>query len=548
MRMYIFVTGGVLSSLGKGITAGGIAALLEAKNLTVSFLKLDPYLNQDPGTMNPYQHGEVFVTDDGAETDLDLGHYERFSNAHLSKKSCVTAGKLYANLLDKERNGVFLGQTVQTIPHFTNEIKEYIYQASVNADITIVEIGGTIGDIEGLPFIEAIRQIQLDKTNNKCVFVHVTYIPYIAAAQELKTKPTQHSVKQLSSLGIQPDIIIGRSEKMMPEEIKKKIALFTNVDEAAIISAPDLKNVYEVPLLFYKQGLHTVLSNLLGLSHTSLALTKWQQFIDHAYAQHETVRIALVGKYVDLKDAYKSINEALMHAQVPNNVHVVIDWVDAELITRDNVAAHLKNIHAILVPGGFGDRGINGKLEAARYARENNIPYFGICLGMQIAVIEFARNVLNMHNAHSTEFDKNTMYPVIDLMQNQQNKQDTGGTMRLGAYTCTLKPNSLAFQLYAQETIVERHRHRYEFNTDFVPLFEQHGLHVTGYYKESNLPEIIEITNHPFFIACQFHPEFKSKPFATHPLFTAFVKAAFVYKQQMPHLNYIIKNKDVAQL
>ena len=508
MRKYIFITGGVLSSLGKGITAGGIAALLEAKGLSVSLLKLDPYLNLDPGTMSPYQHGEVFVTDDGAETDLDLGHYERFSTITLTKNNCATAGKLYADLFEKERKGTFLGQTVQTVPHFTNEIKEFIYQAGTTPeknslknipDVTIVEIGGTVGDIESLPFLEAIRQIHLDRKNNRCVFVHVTYVPYLAAAKELKTKPTQHSVKALLSLGIQPHIIVGRAEQPLPDDIKKKIALFTNVDESAVISNPDLKSIYEIPLVLHSQKLDTVLDAYLELAPTEPDLHHWQTIIDNLQAPHETVNIAIVGKYIDLQDAYKSISEALVHAQIPNNVRVAVSWIDAELITPKTADTYLKQFDALLIPGGFGSRGIEGKIETARYAREHQIPYFGICLGMQIAVIEFARHVLGLTDAHSTEFDATTANPVVDMMAEQKHKTMMGGTMRLGAYPCTLTPGSKAHEIYGKGTISERHRHRYEFNTTFVPRFVEKGFLVTGYNTEHNLPEIIEIPAHPFF-------------------------------------------------
>lgn len=530
MHRYIFITGGVLSSLGKGIAAGGIAALLEAQGLSVSFLKLDPYLNLDPGTMNPYQHGEVFVTDDGSETDLDLGHYERFSHATLTKRNCTTAGKLYAHLLDKERKGLFLGQTVQTVPHFTDEIKEYIYQARNNADILIVEIGGTVGDIEGLPFCEAIRQIRVDSKNNRCIFVHVTYIPYIAAADEVKTKPTQHSVKALLSLGIQPDIIIGRSEKIVPEDAKKKIALFTNVDEHAIIAAPDLKNVYETPLLFHQQKLDTLLSSYLGIDYSKPDLSAWNAIVDSLYASRDVVTIALVGKYVGLRDAYKSVCEALIHAQIPNRVQVVIDWIDSEQVIPETVVDRLKRADGILVPGGFGDRGIEGKIEAIRYAREQKVPYLGICLGMQLAVVEFGRNALGLVRAHSTEFDASTPFPVIDLMREQHAKVGMGANMRLGAYECALKPGSRVSTAYGKNTISERHRHRYEFNTDFIEQYEERGFVITGYHKERNLPEVVEIPTHSFFVGCQFHPEFKSKPFEPHPLFVDFVKAACAHK------------------
>lgn len=530
MNRYIFVTGGVLSSLGKGITAGGIAALLESQGLKVSLLKLDPYLNIDPGTMSPYEHGEVFVTDDGAEADLDLGHYERFSTVPLGKENSVSTGQLYAQLLDKERKGTFLGRTIQIVPHLTNEIKEAIYKVRDAADVTIVEIGGTVGDIEGLPLIEAIRQINLDRTNNRCVFVHVTYVPYIEITKELKTKPTQHSVKQLLSLGIQPHIIIGRAVTPLPEDIKKKIALFTNVDEEAVFSAPDLKSVYEMPVALHHQQFDTILDGYLDLPKKKPDLKTWQSIIDHLYTPHKKITIAIVGKYTEQPDAYKSIREALTHAQIPNDVAVGITWINAEEITKDTVAQKLAGADAVLVPGGFGKRGIDGMITAIAYARENKIPFLGICLGMQLASIECARHVLGIKDADSKEFNEATPSPLIDMMAEQKTKTLMGGTMRLGAYSCDLKKGSRARQIYGGNTISERHRHRYELNTAYVPQFEKHGFIVTGYHKNI-LPEIIEIPEHPFFVGVQFHPEFKSKPFAPHPLFVAFVKAAKEHKQ-----------------
>jgi len=530
MYTFVFITGGVLSSLGKGIAAGGIGALLEGMGYSVNFLKLDPYLNVDPGTMNPYQHGEVFVTDDGAETDLDLGHYERFTNAVLSKRNSATSGKLYAQLLEKERSGAFLGATVQVVPHFTQEIKDFIYQAGQGADITIVEIGGTVGDIEGLPFLETIRQMGLQRSNVRCAFVHLTYIPYIAVAEELKTKPTQHSVKELQSLGIQPHIVIGRASIPLPVDIKKKISLFTNVEEDSVISAPDLPSIYEVPLHFKQERVDEVLLRHLGLPYQEPNLEKWKNLLASLSSLEASVTIALVGKHVLLPDAYKSVCESLIHAQIPTKTKVHIKWVNAEEVTENNVSDYLAGVQGILVPGGFGERGIEGKILAARYAREHKIPYFGICLGMQVAVVEFARNVLNMAEAHSTEVNPLTPFPVVDLMVEQKDVQKKGGTMRLGAYLCALKENSKVSDLYQAPYVSERHRHRYEFNPLYASRFEEAGMLITGVYQAHNLPEIIELNDHPYFVACQFHPELKSKPFAPHPLFVGFVKAALENK------------------
>ena len=526
MQKFIFVTGGVLSSLGKGITAASIGALLESMGYTISFLKLDPYLNIDPGTMSPFQHGEVFVTDDGAETDLDLGHYERFTHVTLSKKNSATAGKLYAQLLDKERRGDFLGGTIQTVPHFTNEIQDAIFQASANAQITLVEIGGTVGDIEGLPFIEAIRQIGLKLGREQVLFVHVTYVPYLQVAGELKTKPTQHAVKALLSLGVQPDILICRAPFALAAEVKKKIALFTNVAPEAIISAADLPLVYDLPIALAQQDLPAVISQKLGLPNVTLNLKKWQDLSLLLRSLRDEVHIAIVGKYTGLKDAYKSLCEALVHAQMPTMTKVVIDWVNAEELTEENVAVRLQDADGILIPGGFGGRGTEGKIEAVRFARLKKIPFLGICLGMQIAVIEFARNVLGLSQANSTEFDPNTPDPVVDMMESQKEVTSKGGTMRLGAQVCKLVPGLEAAQIYGVTKIFERHRHRYEFNTAYAKSCEEHGLHISGVHETQNLPEIIELRDHPFFIACQFHPELKSRLFNPHPLFVAFVAAA----------------------
>lgn len=530
MPKYIFVTGGVLSSLGKGLTSAAIGTLLESIGKTVSFLKLDPYLNIDPGTMSPYQHGEVFVTQDGAETDLDLGHYERFTHAILNKHNSVTAGKLYSRLLEKERQGDFLGGTIQIIPHLTDEIKQTIYTAGQNSDYLIVEIGGTIGDIEGLPFIEAIRQMGLHQGRNDCVYIHLTYIPYLAASGDLKTKPTQHSVRQLCSLGIQPDILICRSEKELPTEIKSKISLFTNVEQDSIISAPDLKIIYELPLFLAKEGLHRSIARHLNVDCPTPNLTVWQEILSNLEQLQQTVTIAVVGKYTALQDAYRSLYEAIFHAQNPNNIKVKLLLIDAQDLTEDTVKAKLGSADGIIVPGGFGERGVEGKILAARYARENNIPYLGICLGMQIAVIEFARHVLNMPEAHSTEFIPATRYPVVDLMASQKEVTHKGGTMRLGSQVCKLKENTKAATIFGSNEILERHRHRFEFNASYADLFEQHGFTISGFHATNNLPEVVELRDHKFFIGCQFHPELQSKPFAPHALFVKFIQASIGQK------------------
>ncbi|RMA92559.1 CTP synthase [Hydrogenothermus marinus] len=538
MQKFIFITGGVLSSLGKGVTSAGIGAILESMGYKITFLKLDPYLNIDPGTMNPYQHGEVYVTEDGAETDLDLGHYERFTHVVLTKYNNATSGKLYNTILEKERRGAYLGATVQIIPHFTNEIKRAIEKAADGADIILVEIGGTVGDIESLPFLEAIRQMSLELGKENSLFIHLTYVPYIKAAGELKTKPSQHSVKELRAIGIQPDILICRAEKPLPKAIKRKLALFTNVDEDAVLSAPDLNTIYEIPLLLKKEKLDQVISKNLKLEYKEPDLTHWKKIVNTWNNLEKTdkeVNIAIIGKYIELKDAYKSIDEALIHASIANKVKVNLNWVKADDLTEENIYESLKDIDGILIPGGFGERGIEGKILAAKYARENNIPYFGICLGMQVAVIEFARNVVGLKGANSTEFDPETPYPVIDLMPEQRNINNKGGTMRLGAYKCTLKEGTKAFEIYGKKDIYERHRHRYEFNPEFRPILEEKGLVVSGEYTAKKLPEIIELPEHKWFIGCQFHPEFKSKPFAPHPLFVAFVEAS--YKNRLEKIN-----------
>lgn len=541
MAKFIFVTGGVLSSLGKGLTAAAIGTLLESMHYKIAFLKLDPYLNVDPGTMNPCQHGEVFVTDDGAETDLDLGHYERFTQVKLQSHSSTTAGKLYAQLITKERHGDFLGSTIQIVPHLTDAIKQAIQCAAGDADCTIVEIGGTVGDIEGLPFIEAIRQMGLrercsheHRSNDvraDCIYIHLTYVPYLETAAELKTKPTQHAVKELLSLGIQPDILICRSQKPLSPEIKQKIALFTNVDQAAIISAPDLALVYELPLYLAHEQLAQTIVTHWKLPYQDPDLTVWQKIVATLHALEHEVTIAIVGKYINVKDAYKSLTEALIHAQIPTKTRVEIVWINAEELTPKNLADTFKNIDGIIIPGGFGDRGIEGKILAAGYARTHDIPFLGICLGMQVAAIEFARSVLNLSDAHSTEFNPQTPNPVIDLMKEQKNKRDKGGTMRLGAQICCLKPKSRAEKIYQKEKISERHRHRYELNTQYKKQFEQAGLKISGMHESQDLPEIIELSQHPFFIGCQFHPELQSKPYEPHPLFVALVQAALIHHQ-----------------
>jgi CTP synthase len=529
---YIFITGGVVSSLGKGITAASIGCLLKNCGFRVKMLKIDPYLNVDPGTMSPYQHGEVFVTCDGAETDLDLGHYERFLGVDMTRDSNFTTGVIYESIITKERRGEFLGATVQVIPHVTNEIKERIKKLSYNSDIVITEIGGTTGDIEGLPFLEAIRQFKQDVGERNVCYIHVTLVPYIRAAEEMKTKPTQQSVAKLREIGIQPQIIICRSEYKLPEELKKKIALFCNVNHDAIIEEKDVEvSIYEVPLVFKKQNLHNIiLKNLSLKKRKEPDLSGWERIVEILKSSKEQVVIGVAGKYTQLKDAYKSIWEALVHGGIANRVSVKIKYIDVE--KEDKLEGELRNVHGILVPGGFGDRGIEGKIKAIRYARENKIPFFGICLGLQCAVIEFARNVCHLKDANSTEFNPNTPYPVIDMMESQRSIKDKGGTMRLGEYLCRLKKDSLAYKAYKKEFIYERHRHRYEVNNKFREILERHGLHVVGEYEKERLAEIIELRGHPWFIGVQFHPEFKSRPLQPHPLFVAFIKAAKLYSKK----------------
>jgi CTP synthase len=534
---YIFVTGGVLSSLGKGLASASIGALLESRGLTVTIQKLDPYINVDPGTMNPFQHGEVFVTDDGAETDLDLGHYERFTHARLGKNNNFTTGKIYDQVIAKERRGDYLGGTVQVIPHITDEIKDCIRLASQDVDVAIIEIGGTIGDIESLPFLEAIRQFRTDAGKQNVLYIHLTLVPYIGTAGELKTKPTQHSVKELRSIGIQPDILLCRTDRYLSEEIKSKIALFCNVGTDAVITAKDVECIYEVPLIFHKEGLDSKIIELLNIWTRTPRLEDWENLCERIKHPEYAVTIAIVGKYVDLTESYKSLNEALSHGGLPHRCRVDLLFVDSETISPDTCSHALAQADGILVPGGFGSRGIEGKICAARYARENQIPYFGICLGMQIAVVEFARHVAELEGAHSSEIQSSTPYPVIYLMTEWYDEQTQtlqkrdansakGGTMRLGAYPCKLVKNTLAHQAYGNENISERHRHRYEFNNEFGELLVEKGLVISGTSPSGDLVEIVELKEHPWFLGCQFHPEFKSRPMSPHPLFREFIKAA----------------------
>jgi CTP synthase len=542
---YIFITGGVLSSLGKGLASAAIGALLECRGLTVTIEKLDPYINVDPGTMNPFQHGEVFVTDDGAETDLDLGHYERFTNAKLGKDNNFTTGKIYDSVITKERKGEYLGGTVQVIPHITDEIKRSMRLAANGVDVVIVEIGGTIGDIESLPFLEAIRQFRTDAGQENVLYIHLTLVPYISTAGEVKTKPTQHSVKELRSIGIQPQILLCRTDRFLSKEIKSKIALFCNVDEDAVITAKDVDLIYEVPLVFHKEGLDDKIVKLLNIWTRTPRLENWEELIRKMTSPKYEVTIAIVGKYVDLTESYKSLNEALVHGGIPNECRVNLKYVDSETISADNCEKILSQADGILVPGGFGSRGIEGKICAARFARLEKIPYFGICLGMHIAVIEMARNVAGLENAHGTEFDLNTPYPVIYLMEEwfddktgkiekRDIHSDKGGTMRLGAYPCQLIEGSLAYSAYGVETISERHRHRYEFNNQFKDKLVESGLIISGVSPSGELVEIVELGDHPWFLGCQFHPEFKSRPMNPHPLFKDFIKAAFENSDQRP--------------
>ena len=529
---YIFVTGGVVSSLGKGLAAASIGCLMESRGLKVSLQKFDPYLNVDPGTMSPFQHGEVFVTDDGAETDLDLGHYERFTHSRLSRDNNWTTGRIYENIIAKERRGDYLGKTVQVIPHVTNEIKSAMKKVAQDVDLVIVEIGGTVGDIESLPFIEAIRQMRQELGRENTLFVHVTLVPYIAAAGELKTKPTQHSVKELLSIGIQPDILLCRTDRYLSHDIKAKIALFCNVEEEAVITAKDVASIYEVPLVFAHEKVDQLALRYLRIETREPDLSKWEELVHRVYNPKDEVTIGIVGKYVEYEDSYKSLKEALVHGALAHNLKLNVDWIEAEgLESKDQtVQAQLESVDGILVPGGFGKRGIEGMLKGIQYARENHVPYFGICLGMQTACVEFARNVCGLEQANSSEFDPATTHRVIYKLRELRGVEELGGTMRLGAWACRLEPGSLAQRAYGQTEISERHRHRYEFNREYESMLTAGGLRITGSTPDGTYVEIVEIPGHPFFLGCQFHPEFKSKPLEPHPLFREFIRASYEYR------------------
>jgi CTP synthase len=523
---FIFVTGGVVSSLGKGLAAASIGALLESRGLKVTMLKMDPYINVDPGTMSPFQHGEVFVTDDGAETDLDLGHYERYVATPMGRKNNCTTGQIYETVIAKERRGDYLGGTVQVIPHITDEIKRRILAAAEGYDIAIGEVGGTVGDIEGLPFLEAVRQIAWDWGRENVLYIHLTLVPYIAGGGELKTKPTQHSVKELTGLGIQPDILLCRTDRFLDKKIKTKIAHFCNVAENAVITAKDVEWIYEVPLVFHEEGLDERVVEKLNIWTGSPHLENWQRVVQVLKNPKDSVRIAVVGKYMSLKESYKSLLEALVHGGIANEARVELDCIEAEKIEQEGADTLLKQADGILIPGGFGDRGSEGKIAAIRYARENRTPFFGICLGMQMAVVEFARNVCGLQGANSSEFDLQTQHPVIHLMAEQKAIDSKGGTMRLGSYPCILQNETLAAKLYGREKIAERHRHRYEFNNSYRAEFVAKGMVLSGMSPDGNLVEIVELKGHPWFLGCQFHPEFTSRPMASHPLFRGFIEAA----------------------
>lgn len=538
MTRLIFVTGGVVSSLGKGLASASLAAILEARGLRVTLLKLDPYINVDPGTMSPFQHGEVFVTDDGSETDLDLGHYERFVRTRMTSRNNFTTGKVYEEVLRRERRGDYLGATVQVIPHITDEIKRRVLAGAEGFDVALVEIGGTVGDIESQPFLEASRQLRAELGAGRSVFIHLTLVPYIRTAGEIKTKPTQHSVKELRAIGLQPDILLCRSEVIIDEASRRKIALFTDVQERAVISVPDVDMIYRLPLLLHTEGLDDIVVEKLGLDCPPARLDEWQAVVDGKLHARRRVTIAMVGKYMELLDAYKSLNEALTHAGIRTGTHIDVRYIDSEQITHEGTAA-LEGVDAVLVPGGFGERGIEGKIEAVNYARRNRVPYLGICLGLQVAVIEFARNVVGMQDANSTEFDKTSEHPVVALItewmsadgrsERRSKESDFGGTMRLGAQRCHLEEGSRIRQIYGSAEIEERHRHRYEVNGNFLPRLQGSGLRVTGWSADHTLVEVIELPDHPWFVACQFHPEFTSTPRDGHPLFTSFVEAALLH-------------------
>ena len=531
---YIFVTGGVVSSLGKGLAAASIGCLLESRGLKVNLMKFDPYLNVDPGTMSPFQHGEVFVTDDGAETDLDLGHYERFTHARLSRDNNWTTGRIYEQIIAKERRGDYLGKTVQVIPHVTNEIKAAMKKVAQDVDVAIVEIGGTVGDIESLPFMEAIRQMRQELGRENTLFVHVTLVPFIAAAQELKTKPTQHSVKELLSIGIQPDMLLCRTDRFLAKEMKSKIALFCNVEERAVITAKDVASIYEVPLVLSHEGVDTLVLKYLHLQAKEHDLKQWEDIVHRIYNPKDEVNIGIVGKYVEYEDSYKSLKEALVHGALAHNLKLQVNWIEAEGLEQDEASrdAQLADYDGILVPGGFGKRGIEGMLQAIRYAREKKVPYFGICLGMQTACIEFARNMCGLADANSSEFDPATPHRVIYKLRELRGVEELGGTMRLGAWTCKIEPGTLAHKVYGKLEISERHRHRYEFNREYEGTLTAAGLRISGSTPDGTYVEMIELPDHPFFIGCQFHPEFKSKPLEPHPLFKSFIGAAYEQGQR----------------
>ena len=528
---FIFVTGGVLSSLGKGLAAASISALLESRGLKVTNQKLDPYINVDPGTMSPFQHGEVFVTDDGAETDLDLGHYERFTSTRMGKSNNLTTGQVYFAVITKERHGDYLGKTVQVIPHITNEIKDFIRHTAEGFDVAIVEIGGTVGDIESLPFLEAIRQFRNEVGRQNAIFIHLTWVPLIKTAGEVKTKPTQHSVKALREIGIQPDILLCRTENFLSEDIKAKIALFCNVEVAAVFTAKDVNCIYEVPLIYHREGLDAKIVDLLNIWTGQPRLDAWEEVVQKFHNPAHEVCIGIVGKYVNLTDSYKSLNEALVHGGISNNCRVKLKFIDSEKVEAEGLDGKLDDVDGVLIPGGFGIRGIEGMITAAKYAREKKIPFFGICLGMQMAVVEYARHICGLGGANSSEFDPLTPYPVIDLLPEQRNVQDMGASMRLGAWPCVIAPDSFAFDAYGQEEISERHRHRYEFNNDYKKALTDKGLRITGASPDGRLAEIVELKDHPWFLGCQFHPEFKSQPTNPHPLFSKFIEAALKYAQ-----------------
>ena len=539
MTKFVFITGGVVSSLGKGIASASLAAILEARGLKVTMLKLDPYINVDPGTMSPFQHGEVFVTEDGAETDLDLGHYERFIRTTMSRRNNFTTGRVYENVIRKERRGDYLGGTVQVIPHITDEMKRLVWEGAGDADVAMVEIGGTVGDIESLPFLEAIRQMGVELGHDRALFMHLTLVPYIRTSGEIKTKPTQHSVKELRSIGIQPDILFCRVEEEIPADAKRKIALFTNVEQQAVISGVDVDTIYKIPLLLHEQGLDEIVCDKLKLDTKPADLSEWQAVVDGIRNTDREVTIAMVGKYIELTESYKSLNESLIHAGLHTGTQVKIAYIDSEELERDGTAS-LEGMDAILVPGGFGERGVEGKIAAVRHARENKIPYLGICLGMQVAVVEFARSLAGCDGAHSTEFKKDTPHPVIGLItewrttegtvERRSADSDLGGTMRLGGQQCRLEMGSLAHELYGKDVIVERHRHRYEFNNQYLERLQEAGLKISGKSIDGSLMEVVELPDHPWFLGCQFHPEFTSTPRDGHPLFEGFVRAARDHK------------------